>query len=65
MKVHVGEVPDVKPVFVAVVYQLCDSPVLVTEDLQEYEPVEPDEPERSRNELSILLTTLLNHLLTP
>ncbi len=34
MKVHVGEVPDVKPVFAAVAYQLCDVPVLVTADLQ-------------------------------
>ena len=47
MKAHVGEVPDVKPVFVTVVYQLCVNLVLVTEDLQEYEPVAFEEPEQT------------------
>ena len=47
MKVHVGEVPDVKPVFATVAYQLCVPPVWVTVCLQEYEPVALVEPEQT------------------
>jgi len=42
--VHVGEVPNVKLVFVAVAYQVCDDPVFATGALHENEPVTLDEP---------------------